>query len=103
MNGYSDIVIAGGGMVGISAALQLGAALPREMTICLIEGFPLPREDADSEPEYHPSFDARSTALAYSSRLIYEQLGVWRDLECGACPIERIHVSSAGRFGSTVL
>ena len=98
-----DIVIAGGGMVGVSLALQLGAILPAETTILLVEGFPFPEVVADRAPDYHPAFDARSTALSYSSRLIYENMQVWDDLQQWLCPIESIHVSSRGRFGSTLL
>jgi 2-octaprenyl-6-methoxyphenol hydroxylase len=98
-----DIVIAGGGMVGVSLALQLGAILPAETTILLVEGFPFPEVVADRAPDYHPAFDARSTALSYSSRLIYENMQVWDHLQQWLCPIESIHVSSRGRFGSTLL
>ncbi|MCP5163501.1 MAG: 2-octaprenyl-6-methoxyphenyl hydroxylase [Pseudomonadales bacterium] len=103
MSGSRDIVIAGGGMVGASLALQLGAVLPSATRICLVEGFPLPAPLAQGMPDYHPSFDARSTALSYSSRLIYEQLQIWDALEQWLCPIESIHVSSRGRFGSSLL
>ncbi|MEJ2531218.1 MAG: FAD-dependent monooxygenase [Halioglobus sp.] len=97
-----DIVIAGGGMVGISLALQLGALLPPGTRICLVEGYRLP-QPVEGKPDYHPSFDARSTALSFSSRLIYERIGVWEGLQEWLCPIERIHVSSRGHFGSTLL
>jgi 2-octaprenyl-6-methoxyphenol hydroxylase len=100
---YRDIVIAGGGMVGVSLALQLGEVLPESTTICLVEGFPFPAAVNGGRPDYHPSFDARSTALSYSSRLIYEDMGVWADLEQWVCPIDSIHVSSRGHFGSTLM
>lgn len=89
-------------MVGVSLALQLGALLPPGTGICLVEGYPLPQPLA-GKPDYHPSFDARSTALSFSSRLIYESIGVWDGLQEWLCPIERIHVSSRGHFGSTLL
>ena len=98
-----DIVVAGGGMVGISLALKLGEALPDDTRILLVEGFPLPEQAGADAPAYHPSFDARSTALSYGSRLIYDSIGVWEDLAPGLCPIETIHVSSRGHFGSAVL
>jgi 2-octaprenyl-6-methoxyphenol hydroxylase len=98
-----DIVIAGGGMVGVSLALQLDAVLPPHTSILLVEGFQIPAPVEAGAPEYHPAFDARSTALSYSSRLIYEQIQVWDDLRQWLCAIESIHVSSRGRFGSTLL
>ena len=103
MSFSKDIVIAGGGMVGASLALQLGAVLPPSTRICLLEGFPLPAPLAQGRPDYHPSFDARSTALSYSSRLIYEKLQIWDELQQWLCPIASIHVSSRGRFGSSLL
>jgi len=103
MSEYSDIVIVGGGMVGISLALQLSRDLPRDTGICLVEGYPLPEPLSGDRFEYHPSFDARSTALSFGSRRIYQKLGLWEELRRWLCPIERIHVSSRGRFGSTVM
>lgn len=90
-------------MVGVSLALQLGAILPADTTILLVEGFPFPAVVEGRAPDYHPAFDARSTALSYSSRLIYENMQVWDELQRWLCPIESIHVSSRGRFGSTLL
>ena len=103
MTDSRDIVIAGGGMVGASLALQLAAELPEKISICLIEGYPLPEPLADGKPQYHPSFDARSTALSYSSRLIYQKIAFWEELQQWLCPIASIHVSSRGRFGSSLL
>lgn len=96
------IVIAGGGMVGLSLALLLDKQLAADVRITLVEGIALP--DAGTAPsDYHPSFDARSTALSYSTAKIYRELGVWSSLESGLGPIQRIHVSRQGRFGSSLL
>ena len=103
MSAYRDIVIAGGGMVGLSLALQLSRSLPASATITLVESVPLPASHSDSAPVYHPSFDARSTALSYSSRCIYRAMGLWDGLAQWTCPIDTIHVSNRGRFGSSVL
>ncbi len=98
-----DIVIAGGGMVGLSLALQLSRSLPASATITLVESVPMSASAAGDAPTYHPSFDARSTALSYSSRSIYQAMGLWQGLSQWTCPIETIHVSNRGRFGSSVL
>ena len=103
MSQQYDIVIAGGGMVGVSLAIYLAEVLPADTRICLVEGFPFPQPVPGHRPDYHPSFDARSTALSYSSRIIYERLGLWDALEQWLCPIETIHVSNRGRFGSTLM
>lgn len=99
----SDIVIAGGGMVGISLALALCARLPQSTSVTLVESFPFPDPAVDPTTQYHPSFDVRSTALSYSSQRIYDGLGIWQKLQERCAPIETIHVSTLGRFGSTLL
>lgn len=98
---HYDVVIAGGGMVGASLALSLSQHSQGELQILLIESFPLKTQPG--QPVYTPSFDARSTALSYGSRLIYESLGVWPTLAQHCSPITQIHVSSRGAFGSTVM
>jgi 2-octaprenyl-6-methoxyphenol hydroxylase len=98
-----DVAIVGGGMVGVSLALLLGEFLPASVRILLLEGFPLPEKDSGFGSAYSPSFDARSTALSYSSYQIYRKLGIWPTLAQRSCPIRQIHVSERGRFGSTLL
>lgn len=91
------LAIVGGGLVGASLALALQkGAKERDWTIELIEPF---------EPgnEYQPSYDARSTALSYGTRLIYQRLGVWERIAERAEPITHIHVSDRGRAGATRL
>lgn len=91
------LAIVGGGLVGASLALALQkGARTRGWTIELIEPF---------EPgnEYQPSYDARSTALSYGTRLIYQRLGVWERIAQRAEPISRIHVSDRGRAGAARL
>ncbi|MDX1756844.1 MAG: 2-octaprenyl-6-methoxyphenyl hydroxylase [Marinobacter sp.] len=96
----TDIVIAGGGLAGATLALALARAVP-QLRVTVVEAFPLSREPLPAD--YQPSYDARSTALAWGSRLIYEQLGLWARLAEQATPIRHIHVSDRGRFGATRL
>lgn len=92
-----QIAIVGGGLVGASLALALQqGALQRGWQIVLIEPF-APGSD------YQPSYDARSSALSYGTRQIYERLGLWSALSARAEPIRQIHVSDRGRFGATHL
>lgn len=91
-----DIVIVGGGMVGISLALLL--ADQHNWKILLIEAQAMSNA---SEVVYSPSFDARSTALSWSSRKIYQSMGLWSELESSVSHINQIHVSDYGRVGIT--
>lgn len=96
----TDLVIAGGGLAGATLALALARVVP-SLRVTVVEAFPL---SADAVPEtYQPSYDARSTALAWGSRLIFEELGLWSRLSEHATPIRHIHVSDRGRFGATRL
>ncbi|MEH6557848.1 MAG: 2-octaprenyl-6-methoxyphenyl hydroxylase [Oceanicoccus sp.] len=101
-----DIVIAGGGMVGASLALLLSNCSDRQLRILVVESFPIAaaaerNPAAAASPSYTPSFDARSTALSYGSRVILEPLGMWPMLSKHLAGIDSIHVSSRGNFGST--
>lgn len=92
-----NLAIVGGGLVGASLALALQAgARARGWKIVLIE--PFAPGDA-----YQPSYDARSSALSFGARRIYERLGLWQDIARRAEPILQIQVSDRGRFGSTRL
>ena len=92
-----NLAIIGGGLVGASLALALQAgAKARGWKIMLIEPF----APGDS---YQPSYDARSSALSYGARHIYERLGLWQAIAARAEPIKDIHVSDRGRFSTTRL
>ena len=91
-----DIIIVGGGMVGISLALLL--AQQHDWKILLVEAQEIgnPVDGA-----YSPSFDARSTALSWSSREIYQSMRLWSQLEPHVSSIAQIHVSDRGHMGLT--
>ncbi|CAM3817995.1 2-octaprenyl-6-methoxyphenol hydroxylase [Pseudomonas reidholzensis] len=92
-----NLAIIGGGLVGASLALALQAgAKARGWKILLIEPF----APGDS---FQPSYDARSSALSFGTRQIYEHLGLWQAIERRAEAIRQIHVSDRGRFGMTRL
>lgn len=97
-----DVIIAGGGMVGASLALQLSIQSDSQIKILVVESFKLPPAGNEA-PVYRPSFDARSTALSYGSRLILEKMGLWPELSQQLSSINRIHVSEKGSFGSATL
>ena len=92
-----SLAIIGGGLVGASLALALQAgAKARGWKIVLIEPFA-------PGNSYQPSYDARSSALSYGARLIYERMGVWPAIAERAEPIKDIHVSDRGRFSTARL
>ncbi|XOZ33048.1 2-octaprenyl-6-methoxyphenyl hydroxylase [Halomonadaceae bacterium KBTZ08] len=96
---HCDVLIVGGGMAGASLALGLARHAP-SLEVAVVESSPLD-PSVDPQAQFQPSYDARATALAHGSRLIYEDLGVWPELAQAATPIEHIHVSSRGRPGTT--
>ena len=88
-----DIAIVGGGMVGASLAAALAAL---KFSVVVIEAVP-------TAAAGQPSFDARTTALSNGSRRILTGLRVWDEVARETTPIERVHVSEQGRFGSAVI
>ena len=92
-----DIVIVGGGMVGISLALLL-AQQHAEWKVLLLEAQAYEQSD---QHESRPSFDSRSTALSWSSRKIFSAAGLWSALQSHVSEIKKIHVSDRGHVGLT--
>jgi len=88
-----DILIMGGGLVGAS----LAACLARDpsLQIVVVEKFPPPQQQDD----FHPSYDARNTALANGTCHVFEQLGIWQAMREYAVPIETIDITDQGSFG----
>ena len=86
-----DVMIVGGGLVGASLALALGASSVR---VGLVESRPLPSRE-------RPSSDTRPLALALGSRRILEGIDLWPGLADQVTPIREVHVSDRGHFGCT--
>ena len=97
-NTHFDVAIVGGGMVGISLALLL--AEQQGLKILLIESQSMAVQSA-TQATYSPSFDARSTALSWASRKIYQSVGLWDRLQLHLSDITQIHVSDRGHGGLT--
>ncbi|MEM9243184.1 MAG: FAD-dependent monooxygenase [Pseudomonadota bacterium] len=79
----TDIVIVGGGYVGLSLALAL-SSLPIHITII--------------EAKAKTDDDRRSLALNYGSCRFLEQLGLWQSLSTQAQAIKKLHISERGYF-----
>jgi 2-octaprenyl-6-methoxyphenol hydroxylase len=94
-----DIIIIGGGLVGASLACALSQA-ELSLRIAIIEAFPFKSDDT----EYQPAFDARSVALSYTSKQVFEGIGLWSSInKLGVAAIKKIHISDRGHAGITRL
>jgi 2-octaprenyl-6-methoxyphenol hydroxylase len=85
-----DIVVAGAGMTGATAALALDAA---GLRVALVDPQPFERQLA-------PTFDGRASAVAYSSFRMLRTLGVGERLAPDACRIEQILVTDGRSPGA---
>ncbi|SEF69142.1 UbiH/UbiF/VisC/COQ6 family ubiquinone biosynthesis hydroxylase [Nitrosomonas ureae] len=86
---HYDIVIVGGGPVGMALALGLHDS---GISSLLLEARGLPEKDEDPRP----------LALSHGSYLILQRLKVWDKLIRNT-PIRTIHISNRGSFGRTIL
>ena len=95
-----EVIIVGGGMVGLSLALMLAKA---KIGVKLLEAIRYPDyDDADLAP-YHSSFDARNSALSRRTVQIYQELGLWDALQEHATPILEVNITEQGSFGKARL
>ena len=83
--GETDVIVGGGGMVGLTLALALAQG---GMKVSVAD--PMPAAALTDA-----KFDGRVSALAYASVRMYQALGVWPDLDAHAQPINDILVTDA--------
>ncbi|WP_256414679.1 2-octaprenyl-6-methoxyphenyl hydroxylase [Acinetobacter sp. 5862] len=95
-----QVIIVGGGMVGLSLALMLAKS---NIAVKLLEAVKYPNYDDENASPYHSSFDARNTALSRRSVQIYQKLGLWDALQQHATPILQVHITEQGSFGKARL
>ncbi len=79
----ADIIILGGGLVGLTLAI----ALDRHGLSTIVI------DPADPATQLTPQYDGRATAVASSSWRMLQAIGVGERLEGQGCPIETIRVS----------
>src|SRR5690606_5147228 len=91
-----DVLICGGGLVGLALALALE---PSKLRIALLDP-----QVAPAVPQgglERPEFDARVSALTPASRKLLESLGLWKRLEVlRICPYHDMRVWDADGSGS---
>jgi len=80
-----DVIIVGGGPVGLTMALALVRSAP-DIKVALLDRRPLevPR-------------DNRASAIAAGVRRVFEALGVWDDMESQSQPITAMHITDSGQ------
>lgn len=79
-----DVIIVGGGHVGLTLALALGRSAPG-IKLALVDRRPL------SAPK-----DNRASAIAAGVRHIFEALGVWQEMEAHSQPMSAMHITDSG-------
>ncbi len=91
-----DVLICGGGLVGLALALAL---VPTRLRIAVLD--PQPAPPVPHGKLDHPTFDPRVSALTPASRLLFEELGVWNKLDAlRLCPYTDMQVWDADGTGS---
>lgn len=99
-NMQQEVIIVGGGMVGLSLALMLAKT---NIAVKLLEAISYPNYDDANLAPYHSSFDARNSALSRRSVQIYQELGIWDSLQQYATPILEVNITEEGSFGKARL
>jgi 2-octaprenyl-6-methoxyphenol hydroxylase len=89
---HSDVVIQGGGPVGLACAAWSLQKYP-EAKITLLDRNPI--DDANLA-----AADNRGIALSHGSKILLDTINAWPS-ECAV--IHRVHVSQAGRFGRALM
>ncbi|MET0240804.1 MAG: UbiH/UbiF/VisC/COQ6 family ubiquinone biosynthesis hydroxylase [Sphingobium sp.] len=78
-----DVIISGGGLVGLALAIALSR---HGLTVAVVD-------PADPQAVLAPGFDGRVASIASASWKMFQTLGIASRLEGRCCPIERIWVA----------
>ena len=79
----SDVIILGGGLVGLALAAALDASGLTSIVI----------DPADPEARKDATFDGRTSALSSSSKRMFDTIGISEHFPVAGCPIRRIEVA----------
>ncbi|WP_049723245.1 2-octaprenyl-6-methoxyphenyl hydroxylase [Gilvimarinus polysaccharolyticus] len=93
-----DLAIVGAGPAGACLALLCAQARP-DWRIAIVD----PQPNVPDSGPYHPSFDARATALSAGSVNLFTQLQLWQLLARHATAINAVHVSDRGYLPGQLL
>ena len=94
------VLIAGGGHVGLSFALLLAH---HGIASTLIEKNRYPYISPDDDAQRSHYLDSRNTALSRRTVQIYQEIGLWDELQSHACRIDGVQISEQGSFGQAAL
>jgi 2-octaprenyl-6-methoxyphenol hydroxylase len=79
----ADVIILGGGLVGLSLAAALDASGLSSIIV----------DPADPELRKDAAFDGRTSALSSSSKRMFDTIGISEHFRVPGCPIRRIEVA----------
>ncbi|MES1965273.1 FAD-dependent monooxygenase [Psychrobacter sp. AH5] len=95
-----QVLIAGGGHVGLSFALLLAH---RGIASTLLEKNSYPEMGPEDDEQRSHYLDSRNTALSRRTVQIYQEIGLWPELQSHACRIDAVQISEQGSFGRAQL
>nr|WP_259365191.1 FAD-dependent monooxygenase [Psychrobacter sp. GP33] len=95
-----QVLIVGGGHVGLSFALLLAH---HGIASTLLEKNSYPTISPHDDETRSHYLDSRNTALSRRTVQIYQEIGLWSELQSHACRIDAVQISEQGSFGRAQL